>query len=220
MLRTIAAIISMFLLGTAHAASPWDDAFNAWREADARAPRSPGGVVFVGSSSVRLWDGLEQAFGVPVIQRGFGGSQLADCVQHLEQLVVRYRPRLVLLYAGDNDLASGALPADILKRFEAFADGVHAQLPETRIAFVSIKPSPAREAILDRVREANALVERRVAESGGRLGYIDVFTPMLGADGRPRKALFRQDALHLNAQGYALWRSVIHPHVSSASAAR
>jgi lysophospholipase L1-like esterase len=162
-----------------------------------------------------LWDGLETDFAAlpVVINRGFGGSRLSDCVHYLDRLVIRYRPRLVPVYAGDNDLAEGKTAADVLHQFEAFVQGIHASLPETRIAFISIKPSPARAALLPEIRRANALVEQYAA-AHPRLFYIDVYTPMLAADGNPRGELFRPDALHLNATGYALWKSVIAQYVN------
>ncbi len=222
---TIALIAATFLSATAGvvAAAPavqsptarqWDDAFAAFAADDAIHPHPPGGVLFVGSSSIRLWSDLEDQFATRpvVIKRGFGGSQLSDCVKNLSRLVLRYRPRTVLVYAGDNDLAAGIAPSEVLRRFAAFVDGVHATLPATRIAYISIKPSPARARLLPQIRSANALIHD-YAENEDNVDYIDVFTPMLDADGGARRELFRKDALHLNAAGYALWKRVIAPHV-------
>lgn len=191
----------------------WEASLAAFAAADLRNAPPPGGVVFVGSSSIRLWNKLEEQFeDVPVLKRGFGGSRLSDCVKHLDRLVINYRPRLVLLYAGDNDLAEGAGPEDVLNRFKAFAEGVRRRLPDTRISFISIKPSPARRALLAKARTANELV-RVYADAHPAVDYIDVFTPMLATDGSPRAELFSQDALHLNDDGYALWGRIIRPHV-------
>lgn len=194
--------------------SRWDAAFAAFAADDEAHPHPAGGVLFVGSSSIRLWSDLESQFhDLPVvIKRGFGGSQLSDCVKHLSRLVLRYRPRTVLVYAGDNDLATGSAPSEVLHRFTAFADGVHQALPDTEIFYISIKPSPARVALLPQIRATNALI-RDYAEREGKVDYIDVFTPMLDASGRPRPELFRADSLHLNTDGYALWKRVIAPHV-------
>lgn len=190
----------------------WRDAFNAFDAADKVKPVQPGGVLFVGSSSIRLWDDLESQFRSPtlpvLVKRGFGGSQLSDCAAYLDRLVVAYQPRLVVLYAGDNDLNAGRSPQQVLQSYENFVEGVHRALPYTRIAYVSIKPSPARAALLPAVQEANALIRAHAARDP-RLDFIDVFQPMLGADGQPRAELFREDRLHLNAQGYALWHELI-----------
>jgi lysophospholipase L1-like esterase len=192
----------------------WDAAFAAFAADDEAHPHPAGGVLFVGSSSIRLWSDLERQFNdLPVvIKRGFGGSQLSDCVRNLSRLVLRYRPHTVLVYAGDNDLAAGSSPNEVMRRFTAFVDGVHRELPDTRIFYISIKPSPARIALLPQIRQTNALI-RDYADREGEVDYIDVFTPMLDGSGRPRPELFRGDALHLNADGYALWKKVIAPRV-------
>jgi lysophospholipase L1-like esterase len=197
------------------ATAMWDAPLAAFAAADDKKAPPPGGVLFVGSSSIRLWDGLETDFAAlpVVINRGFGGSRLSDCVHYLDRLVIRYRPRMVLVYAGDNDLAEGRTADDVLRQFEAFVQGVHSALPATRIAFISIKPSPARASLLPEIRHANALIEQFAATQPG-VAYVDVYSPMLAADGRPRSELFRPDALHLNATGYALWKSVISRYVN------
>jgi lysophospholipase L1-like esterase len=200
----------------------WQPSLDAFAAADRlKAPR-PGGVLFVGSSSIRLWDGLERQFGAGdeavdgpvVIKRGFGGSRLVDVAQYLDRLVLPYRPRLVVVYAGDNDLAEGRRPHEVLESFRSLVDGVQRELPQTRIAYVSIKPSPLRESLMPQIRETNALI-RDYAGSTPGLDYIDIHTPMLGADGRPRGELFRADALHLNEAGYALWKTVIASHLGA-----
>jgi lysophospholipase L1-like esterase len=217
----IAVLLAVAMSGTVafartpEAATPdrWEDALAAFAAADLKNAPEPGAVLFVGSSSIRLWDGLEEQFeDARVLKRGFGGSRLTDCVKHLDRLVVNYRPRVVLLYAGDNDLAEGGSPEDVLARVQAFAEGVHGRLPETRVMFISIKPSPARRALLHKARAANDLV-RAYADRHPLVDYVDVFTPMLAVDGSPRAELFRKDQLHLNDQGYALWRKIIRPLV-------
>ena len=196
------------------APSRWQPTFDAFAAADLANPPLEGGVLFVGSSSIRLWTGLERQFGnLPVvINRGFGGSQLSDCVKHLSRLVIQYRPGTVLVYAGDNDLAAGNHPEEVLRRFTRFVEGVRRELPGTRIAFISIKPSPSRIALLPAIRQTNALI-RDYVSSGANLEFIDIHTPMLDVYGKPRGELFRADALHLNDDGYALWKRVITRHV-------
>lgn len=200
----------------------WQPSLDAFAAADRlSAPRS-GGVLFVGSSSIRLWDGLERQFGAGddaadgpvIIKRGFGGSRLVDVAEYLDRLVLPYRPRLVVVYAGDNDLAEGRTPHEVLDSFRSLVGGVQRVLPQTRIAYVSIKPSPLREALMPQIRETNALIRGFAGATPG-LDYIDIHTPMLGADGRPRGELFRADALHLNEAGYALWKTVIASHLGA-----
>lgn len=196
----------------------WQESFDAFDAADRASAPKPGGVVFVGSSSIRLWNDLEQQFEDPVaiVKRGFGGSRLQDTTDHLQRLVLPYKPRVVVVYAGDNDLAEGRSPKQVLQSFADFVAGVHAELPATRIAFVSIKPSPLRERLMRSAEETNSLIAA-YCKNDPRLDYINVYSPMLGPDGRPREELFLPDRLHLNAQGYALWKSVIAGHLSANS---
>ena len=174
--------------------------------ADRASPPTPGGIVLVGSSSFRLWPDLAGDFpGAPVVNRGFGGSTLPDVLRYAPRIVLPHRPRLVLVYAGDNDIASGRTPAQVLADYQAFVALVRGALPAARIAFVSVKPSPSRWALVDRQREANALVRTWIARDSMQ-AYVDVFSPMLGADGRPRPELFVADSLHMTRAGYAVWR--------------
>lgn len=192
----------------------WRPSFEAFDAADQAHLPAPGGVLFVGSSSIRLWDDLEKVFGpeVPVTKRGFGGSRMEDCARYARRLVLPYRPRLVVVYAGDNDLADGRTPEQVEADFRHFVDVVRSALPETRIAYLSIKPSPLRAALMPAIHETNTRIAAYAAATSN-LDYIDVYSHMLDADGRPRTDLYRDDRLHLNAQGYALWKQVIASHL-------
>lgn len=196
------------------AVSPWQDSFDAFAAADQLRAPQPGGVVFVGSSSIRLWSDLEAQFNTlpMVIKRGFGGSRMSDCTEHLQRLVIPYKPRLVIVYAGDNDLAEGRAPQQVLASYAAFVEAVRKELPDTRIAYLSIKPSPLRAALMPLALETNRLIAAYSAAQP-RLDYIDVYSKMLDDNGRPRAELFRTDALHLNDAGYALWKAVIASHL-------
>jgi lysophospholipase L1-like esterase len=188
----------------------WENEIQAFERQDAKHRPPENAVLFVGSSSIRLWK-LEESFpDLDVINRGFGGSRLADSVQFAERIVIAYRPRLVVLYAGDNDLAAGKKPEQVLADFQQFAAKLKAALPETRIAYLAIKPSIKRRALIDRVRETNTAIEQFIS-ADKRLTYVDVFQPMLTPDGQPRPELFLADGLHLNAEGYKLWASVLKP---------
>ena len=194
-------------------AAAFEPEIRRFEAADRDAPPAPGGVLFVGSSSFRLWPDLAADFpGVPVLNRGFGGSTLPDVLHFAPRVVLPYRPRLVLLYAGDNDIASGRTPAQVLADYRGFVALVRRSLPATRVVFVSIKPSPSRWALVDRVREANRLVREETSRDPLQ-GFVDVFTPMLGPDGRPRPELFVADSLHMTPAGYAVWRERIAPVV-------
>ncbi len=191
----------------------WEPEIRKFEEADRQSPPKPGAVVFVGSSSIRMWESLAEDFpSTYVLNRGFGGSAIADSTHFAGRVVTPYRPRLVVLYAGDNDLANGRTPDQVLADFEAFVARVRGDLPDVKIAFVSIKPSPARVALLEKAREANAKVEGFAKGQKG-ITYVDVFTPMLGKDGKPRGELFGPDGLHMNRTGYELWKTLIAPYL-------
>jgi lysophospholipase L1-like esterase len=192
----------------------WAKDLHAFEAADKTNPPPRDAILFIGSSSIRLWTNLAQAFpGHKVINRGFGGSQLADSVAFVDRIVTPYQPKLVLLYAGDNDIASGKSPERVLADFKAFVGRIHAALPGTRIGYIAIKPCPSREKYLDHVKSANRLIQGYTA-SDDRLLFIDTFTPMLTVEGRPRADLCVKDMLHLNAQGYELWASILRPIVA------
>jgi lysophospholipase L1-like esterase len=180
---------------------------------DAATPPPAHPVVFTGSSSVRMWQSLATDFpGTPVINRGFGGSQLRDSVWYAGEVAIRYQPRQIVLYAGDNDIDAGRTPQQVLADFRAFVARVRRDLPDVPIAWLAIKPSLARIDQLPLQREANALVK---AEAAGMrdVSFIDVATPMLDADGKPRAGLFIEDGLHMNREGYALWRGIVAPYL-------
>ncbi|RZI99175.1 MAG: GDSL family lipase [Rubrivivax sp.] len=187
----------------------WKSSFDAFAAADRERAPVQNGTLFVGSSTIRMWSSLQQDFRqLPVINRGFGGSTMADCNHFARDLVIRYQPSQVLVYAGDNDLAEGHTPQQVLDSFAQFVRTVRTELPHARIDYISIKPSPSRAQLLPQIREANALIGAYV-QSLPNAGYIDIHTPMLAADGQPRGELFLGDRLHLNESGYRLWQSII-----------
>lgn len=212
--RLIAVLCAVAFFTNVPAAQqdPWAKEMAAFADQDSTTPPSPGGIVFVGSSSIRLWD-LERSFpNLPVVNRGFGGSQIVDSVQHVDLLVVRHTPRTVVFYAGDNDLSAGKSPEVVASDFKAFVGKVHAALPQTRIAFIGIKPSIQRWVLVAKVRKANALI-RTFCLDNERLGFVDVDGPMLGWDEKPRKDLLAADGLHLTPKGYELWTTLVRPFV-------
>ncbi|MCA9239026.1 MAG: hypothetical protein KDA37_02450 [Planctomycetales bacterium] len=198
----------------------WADAMRAFREQDENSPFPPGNVVFVGSSSIRLWD-LKKSFPEmepTPLNRGFGGSEIADTNRHLDLLVLKHRPRLVVMYAGDNDIAAGRSPQRVHRDFEEFARRVHAALPETRIAYIAIKPSIARWKLAERMKEANALIAKS-CEEDDRSTFVDIWAAMLGEEEKPRKQLLRDDGLHMTAAGYAVWVEALQGAMSTATPA-
>jgi len=180
------------------------------KEVVARAGADP--VVFYGSSTIRLWKTLSQDMGDDyMLNLAFGGSTLEACGVFFEMLVVPVHPRSLVVYAGDNDLGDGRGPAQVLEYFNRLADKVQSQLPGIPFGFISIKPSPARFGIIDRIAQANAAIAEEITHRPNAY-YIDLFPDMLGADGKPRKELFLPDGLHLNKAGYRLWKEILLKH--------
>ena len=190
----------------------WETDMQRFEAADAQSPPPRGGVLFIGSSSIRFWDTLAQDFpGVPVINRGFGGSELRDSTWYADRIIVPYAPRQILIYAGDNDLNAGRTPQQLRADFIAFVERVRRDLPKAKIAYISNKPSPSRAQLLPVQRAANTLI----AAEAKRLGvdYIDIFTPMLDASGQPDESLFIEDRLHMSRAGYVIWQRAIAPYL-------
>ena len=186
----------------------------AFEAADRANPPPLGGIVFIGSSSIQNWTSVAADFhGVPVLNRGFGGSTLADVVYYAGRILLPYRPRLVVLYAGDNDLAMGRTPERVVADYQAFIARVRSTLPAARVVFVSIKPSPSRRAFIPRMRETNERIRGIIARDSLQ-AYVDVFTPMLDSGGQPRPELFMADSLHMTRAGYLLWRALLAPVVN------
>ena len=184
-----------------------------FEESDRAAPPAPGGIVFVGSSSIRMWRSLESDFpGLPVLNRGFGGSTFPEAIHYLPRIVLPYRPRTIVVYEGDNDLTFGWGPQQVADDYKTFVRMVRDSLPNAKIVFISLKPSPSRWKLIDQQREANRLV-RAIVTGDPLQSYVDVFTPMLGANGRPTPELFISDSLHMTPAGYAIWRARVAPHV-------
>ncbi len=193
----------------------FEDEIRAFEVEDAQAPPKRGEVLFVGSSSIRLWRSLAEDFKPHAVKnRGFGGARIRNIVDFGRRMVLPYSPSRIVFFAGSNDIHAGATAAEVLGDFKLFVAGVHEVLPQTRLAFVSITTSPARFAEVATVREANRLVRAYVATEP-KLSFIDVFPAMLDGAGRPRAELYAEDRLHLNRQGYALWIPLIEPFLQN-----
>lgn len=196
-----------------HDPTKWEEDIRKFEEQDKSNPPREGAVLFVGSSSIRLWKSLDQDFPrIETINRGFGGSQMEDLLHYMDRIVLPYKPSKIVVYEGDNDIAANKKPAQIAKEFHSFVKRVHEKLPRTEIYFIAIKPSPSRWKLAPDARAANALIQT-FAERTPRVHFVDIWTPMLGENGEPRPELFVEDNLHLNEKGYALWTEVLKSHL-------
>lgn len=199
-----------------HNASRWEKDMAAFDAADRTNPPPTGGIVFVGSSSIRMWKSLAQDFPQhQVINRGFGGSQLADAVFHADRAILRYQPRQVVIYSGGNDLNAKKAPEVVYGDFVALTAKIRAALPQARIAYISIAGSPSRWAQVEQVRKTNSLIERHCRRHG--MDFINTFPLMLGPDGLPKPDIFLKDNLHMNERGYAIWREAVRPFLVTKS---
>lgn len=182
-----------------------------FEDADRTTPPRQNSVLFVGSSSIRRWDTLAKDFpDLSVLNRGFGGSEASDVVRYADRIIIPVRPKHIVFYAGDNDLARGKTPTQIAGDVKALWQAVASRLPDTRMTIISVKPSLARWNLVDKTRATNALL-RQLAGSDPRLSYADVFTPMIGPDEKPIPGHFVEDGLHLTPAGYRVWTAVLTP---------
>ncbi len=187
-------------------------AFTEWDSKNA-VPAEP--ILFVGSSSIRMWRTHESFPDLPVVNRGFGGSHISDVIHFAERIVLPYRPKLIVFYAGDNDIAGGKSAQRVLHDYSRFVGLVHARLPRTRIIFITIKPSGSRWALWPEMSRANELVKAS-CEKDARLFFADLAAPLLDRDGKPKDGLFLKDRLHLNSDGYAAWTKALKPVIRQA----
>jgi lysophospholipase L1-like esterase len=211
---TILLTLLAFSFG-AHAREPdhsqWEHDIQAFEASDSASPVAPNGVLFIGSSSIRLWSSLETDFpGYHVINRGFGGSDLDDSTAFADRILAPYHPAAIVVYAGDNDLQNGDTPEQVRNDFAAFVAKARQEQPGVPIAFISIKPSIARLALLPNIQRANALI-RTWSMSQTNVAFLDVAPAMLDGHGQPRPELFREDGLHMTPAGYALWVAQVRP---------
>lgn len=191
----------------------WQNDIRAFEKQDAENPPPASPIIFTGSSSIRMWKTLAEDFpGLPVVNRGFGGSEVFDAVTYADQLVIKHRPRQIVMYSGSNDINAGKTPQRVLADFKAFTAKVHAALPDCRISYIANSPNPKRWALVDKMREANGLVEQ-FTKTDPRLEFINTHDAMLGADGMPLPDIFLKDDLHMNEKGYAIWTKIVGPHL-------
>jgi lysophospholipase L1-like esterase len=212
----------------AHAKGPdhsqWEHDIQAFEASDRSNPPPEHAVLFVGSSSIRLWTTLAEDFAnYRVINRGFGGSDLDDTTAFADRIVEPYHPVAIVIYAGDNDLQNGDTPEQVRDDFSAFVAKVRQDQPNVPIAFISIKPSVARVNLLPNIERANTLIRDWSMTQKG-IAFLDVAPAMVDAQGQPKPDLFVQDGLHMNPKGYALWvaqvRSWLAAHATAAEVKR
>jgi len=183
----------------------------AFEEADKKSPPPEQAILFVGASGIKLWKTLKKDFpDHEVINRGFGGSQILDAIHYADRIVIPYKPRTILLQSGGNDINAGKSPEQVAEDYRLFVEKVRAKLPEVRILFLSLQPSPARWTQAEKQKLTNALILKQI-ESGKNMAYIDAYDAFLNSEGKPREELFVADKLHHNEAGYKIRTTLVMP---------
>jgi hypothetical protein len=219
-LLTLVAVSLAFLPSSAGAWSyqgyaRWQKDIAAFERADRLHSPPPDGILFTGSSVIRKWKTLAQDIGVtnpPPINRGFGGCYIADCTHYADRIIFPYRPRMIFLRAGDNELWAGEPVEEVFADFTQFVAVVHARLPETEIVYITSNPSPARWKQHEREKRLGDRIAAWCRETPG-VKCVNTYDLVLGADGKPRRELFVSDGLHLNAAGYRLLAARLRPYL-------
>ncbi len=171
-------------------------------------------ILFVGSSSFRMWDSIQNYFpGFPIINRGFGGSSLRDVIYYADDIIFPYRPKQIVIYCGENDLTEPNVDAaTVSDRFKILFEMIRKQFQEIPVVFVSIKPSPVRKQHRASVEAANASIRYYLTQQTNT-AFVDVYQLMLNSDGKPKPEIFKSDSLHMNEKGYFIWKNAIGPYL-------
>ena len=191
------------------AESRWEKTIQGFEKQAEQTPVPANATVFVGSSSIRMWNLKKHFPDRQAVNRGFGGSQFSDAIQYVDRIVTNYKPANVVIYEGDNDLAKGKSPEVVTRDFVAFTSRIRKKLPKARIFVIAVKPSIKRWSLADDIQKTNRQIAQKCDEDPNMV-FVDVFKPMLDADGKPRKELFIKDGLHMNEVGYKEWTALIN----------
>lgn len=191
----------------------WED-IKSFKTQDSVSFPPANAILFIGSSSFTLWTDVQEYFpGHTLINRGFGGSTLAHQIQYAEDIIFPYKPRQIVIYCGENDLAFDHVSASIvLDRFKKLFQMIREKFTDLPVAYISMKPSPSRRHLVPMMREGNQLI-RDFLTTQKNTAFIDVHSQMLNASGEPIPEIFLNDSLHMNAKGYTIWQKAIEPYL-------
>lgn len=192
----------------------WND-IQAFRKADSAQMPAKKQILFVGSSSFTMWKDVQEYFpDYPILNRGFGGSSLPDLIRYADDVILKYDPKQIVIYCGENDLAAAdtVTAATVLQRFTTLFNIIRTRYPRVPVMFVSIKPSPSRAHRMPEMLKANVAI-RQFLKKKKRTVFVDVYHEMLNEEAKPRPEIFLKDNLHMNAKGYAIWQKKIKPHL-------
>jgi len=193
----------------------WEKDIQAFELWDSKNSYPDDAVLFVGSSSILMWKTRDYFPELKVINRGFGGSQIAEVSYFADRIVYPYKPKAIVFYAGDNDIAKGKTAQRVFEDYKKFVEATVKNIPHTPIIFIGIKPSLSRWKLWGEMKEANMMI-KDFSAGEENLFYFDSATPLLGDNGRPKPELFKADQLHLNKEGYKLWTEQLRPVIEQA----
>jgi lysophospholipase L1-like esterase len=206
-MRTLIALLAVAFLAQ-EKADKWEKDIAAFEEKDKASPPPQNEIVFVGSSTVRMWKTAEAFPDLKVLNRGFGGSQISDSVKYADRIILPYKPRIVVVFAGGNDINVGKAPEQVAEDFKSLVGRIHAALPKTKVYYISLFPNVKRREQDAKCVKVNELIQAFL-KTDERLGYIDTAKAMRAADGGPRPELLADDGLHMNPDGYKIWNEIV-----------
>lgn len=209
------SFLLLLQLATTVMAQPFAEEIAVFQKKDSLNPPPQHEIVFVGSSSFTKWTDVQDYFpSYPIINRGFGGSTLVDVIRYEEQTIFKYNPKQVVIYCGENDVASAdTITGEIVfERFKQLFTDIRQRFPGIPVVFISMKPSPSRWQMRERLMNGNDRI-RKFMQKQKKAKFISVWKPMLGPDGKPMPEIFIKDNLHMNAKGYAIWKKLIEPYL-------
>ncbi|ARN56939.1 GDSL-type esterase/lipase family protein [Sedimentisphaera salicampi] len=192
----------------------FENAIESFKKWDSKNSSPDEAVLFIGSSSIRMWQTAEAFPHLPVINRGFGGSHISDIIHYCEDVVGSYDPAVIVFYAGDNDAASAKPPEQIFEDYKQLLSKIRSDYPNTPFVYLPIKPASSRWQYWDNMSKTNQLI-RSYNQKSGNLYYIDTASALLTEEGRPNNQLFLKDRLHLNKKGYEIWNDILRPRLNS-----
>lgn len=214
-MKKICFVLALLVFASSTQAQPFIDEIKAYQRTDSTNPPGKNPILFVGSSSFRLWKDYQNYFpGYTILNRGVGGSSLPDIIRYTDQIIIPYQPRQIMIYCGENDFASSdtVTAAMVVNRFRELFTKIRQQLPKVPISYISIKPSPSRAKHKEKAIEANAAIQQYLSVQP-KTSFVNVWDVMLGKDGKPLPHIFLKDSLHMNAAGYAIWQEQIRKHL-------
>ena len=206
-------ILACSVLFVAQAFAAWEKEMAAFKKLDEENPPQPGLTLFVGSSTFTIWKSMQEDMpDIALINRGFGGSQVTDLIEHFDTVIAPYDPKHIVIYEGDNDLASGKAPELVLSNYKKLLETIRERYAQVPVTVVSVKPSEARRDKIESMNELNQKLNVW-ASLTDNLYYLNTFDITVNGEGRPIPEYYQKDNLHLNQNGYKAWARKIAEHI-------